>query len=129
MIRTAGTLAIALLCAAAGNVLFRKGMGEVGGLASWRWESLAGFFAAALTNPRVLLGFVLEGAYFALWLAVLSWAEVSWALPLHAAEYALAGVLAWGVLGEKVGPLRWAGIACIIAGVALLARSWEEGGP
>ena len=37
--------------------------------------------------------------------------------------FALNAVLAWRLLGEEMSPMRVAGIAVIIAGVFLVARS------
>src|SRR5262249_12901606 len=82
---------------------------------------LAGYFWHALTNPWVIAGTVGNALFYFLFLAVLSWAEVSVALPLTALEYAIAAALGILFLKEPVPPLRWAGIALVIAGVALIS--------
>ena len=87
-------------------------------------------FALVRRYPLVvfcfLLFLLLSVANYFLWLAVLSWSDVSWALPLNALEYILVALAAAAFLGERVGPVRWAGIVLIAAGVLLLYGSWEH---
>ncbi|HXK08672.1 MAG TPA: EamA family transporter [Vicinamibacteria bacterium] len=64
--------------------------------------------------------------YFA-FLAVLSWAEVSGALPLTALEYVIVAGLGVLLLRETVPPLRWAGIALVVAGVVLIGFAGGAG--
>src|SRR5258708_24164994 len=64
--------------------------------------------------------------YF-LFVAVLSWSEVTVALPLTALEYAFAAVLGVVILKEAVPGLRWLGITLVIGGVVLIGRA--ENGP
>jgi drug/metabolite transporter (DMT)-like permease len=45
---------------------------------------------------------------------------VSVALPLTALEYVIVAVLGIQILKEAVPPLRWAGIALVVAGVILI---------
>ena len=89
---------------------------------------LFAFFAAAAASPWIWLGIAFEIAYSLLWLAVLSWSEISWAVPMNALEYVLAAAAAYALLGEPVGPLRLAGIAMICGGVAMLSGSWIQAG-
>ncbi|TPW21479.1 MAG: hypothetical protein FD126_648 [Elusimicrobia bacterium] len=117
---------VAIAAAGAGNVCLSKGMQMVGSLDAYDPGSLWRFFSGAVTNPWVVGGILLELLNYFLWLAVLSWSDVSWALPLNALEYILVGLAAAVFLGEAVGPVRWLGIALIAAGVALLMGSWEH---
>lgn len=117
---------VAIAAAGAGNVCLSKGMQMVGSLEAYDPGSLWRFFTGAVMNPWVVGGILLELANYFLWLAVLSWSDVSWALPLNALEYILVGLAAAVFLGEQVSPVRWLGIALIAAGVALLMDSWEH---
>ena len=116
---------VAIAAAGAGNVS-SQGMQTVGSREAYDPGSLWRFFSGAVLNPWVVGGILLELANYFLWLAVLSWSDVSWALPLNALEYILVGLAAAFFLGEAVGPVRWLGIALIAAGVALLMGSWEH---
>ncbi len=116
----------ATICGCAGNLCLRQGMIAVGALPGAAPAELLAFFAAAATNPWIWLGIAFEIIYSLLWLAVLSWSEISWAVPMNAIEYALATVAAYTLLGERVGALRLLGIVLICGGVALLSGSWAQ---
>jgi drug/metabolite transporter (DMT)-like permease len=77
----------------------------------------------SLTNWRLVLGTALQAVYFGLWLAVLSWEDLSVALPLQALSYLVVAFLAQWYLGENVSSMRWAGICLICVGVALVTRN------
>jgi drug/metabolite transporter (DMT)-like permease len=120
MLRVLSAMIGACIAAAVGQILVRRGMLQIGELAGWSPRYLAGYFWHALTNPWVIAGTVGNALFYFLFLAVLSWAPVAVALPLTALEYAIAAVLGILFLGEPVPPLRWAGIALVIAGVMLI---------
>ena len=42
--------------------------------------------------------------------------------PLTAMSYIFVSLIAKFALHEKVGPMRWAGIALIVAGIVLISR-------
>jgi Membrane transporters of cations and cationic drugs len=57
------------------------------------------------------------------WIMGLSRIEVSIAYPMLSLGYVLNAAAAWYFFGESVGPMRIAGIAFIMVGVGLIARS------
>ena len=59
-------------------------------------------------------------------LALLSWADLSYVVPVTSFSYVLSALVAEVWLGEHVLPLRWAGIAVITLGVALVALTYPE---
>jgi len=120
MLRVLVAMIVACTAAAFGQILVRQGMQQVGPLEAWAPGALIAYFWHALTNPYVMGGTFLNAVFYFLFVAVLSWAEVTVALPLTALEYAIAAVLGVLILKEVVPPLRWAGIVLIIAGVALV---------
>ncbi len=121
MMRVLTAMIGACVSASVGQILVRRGMLQIGELAGWSPRYLAGYFWHALTNPYVIAGTVGNALFYFLFLAVLSWAPVSVALPLTALEYVIAAVLGILFLKEAVPPLRWAGIALIVAGVMLIS--------
>ncbi|MDE2293280.1 MAG: EamA family transporter [Elusimicrobia bacterium] len=125
-VRATVAMVVAILAAAAGNVMLSHGMKTVGALSAYGPEALWTFFTSACLNPWVIGGIGLQLANYLLWLAVLSWAEVSWATPLNAIEYVLVGLGAAAFLGERVGPVRWLGIVLIVFGVSVMVDSWEH---
>ncbi len=119
-------MTVAAASAAVGQILVRRGMQQVGSLETWSPLPVAIYFWHALCNPYVILGTVLNAVFYFLFLAALSWSDVTVVLPMSAIEYAFAAFLAILILKEMVPPVRWAGIALVIAGVILIALGGGE---
>ena len=126
MFRVLVAMTIAAASAATGQILVRRGMQQVGSLETWSPVPVAVYFWHALTNWYVIFGTVLNAVFYFLFLAALSWTDVTVALPMTAIEYAFAAVLAVAILHESVSPLRWGGIALVAAGVILIALAGSE---
>jgi drug/metabolite transporter (DMT)-like permease len=126
MFRVLAAMVVAAASAAVGQILVRRGMQQVGSLETWAPLQLAAYFWHALCNPYVILGTALNALFYFLFLAALSWTEVTVALPMTAIEYGFAALLAMFILNEAVSPLRWAGIALVAGGVILIALSGGE---
>ena len=124
MIRATLVILVAVLASSLSNVFSRRGMQTLGPLEDYRPAHLLRFAAASVSNRWVLLGLAAGAVNFMLWLIVLSWADVSWALPMNAVEYAVTAGMAVCWLKERVAPRRWAGIALITAGVGCVMGSW-----
>jgi uncharacterized membrane protein len=54
-------------------------------------------------------------------MTLLSWADLSYVLPVTAIGYVLVALVGWLLLGEQIPLKRWAGIVLIVAGVALVS--------
>ena len=126
MLRVVIAMTIAALSAALGQILVRRGMQQVGSLETYAPLALIAYFWHALCNLNVILGTVLNAIFYFLFLAALSWTDVTVALPMTAIEYGFAAVLAVLMLKESVPPVRWVGIALVIIGVILVARGGGE---
>ena len=126
MLRVIIAMTVAAGSAALGQILVRRGMQQVGSLEDYAPMALLAYFWHALCNPYVIFGTVLNAVFYFLFLAALSWTEVTIALPMTAIEYGMAAILAILLLKENVPPIRWAGIALVIIGVILIARSGGE---
>ncbi len=126
MLRVIISMAVATGSAALGTILVRRGMQQVGSLQDYAPMALIAYFWHALCNPYVILGTFLNAVFYFLFLAALSWTEVTVVVPMTALEYGMATLLAILLLKENVPPIRWAGIALIIIGVILIARSGGE---
>jgi drug/metabolite transporter (DMT)-like permease len=126
MLRVIVAMTIAAGSAAYGQILVRKGMLQVGSLENYSPGPLLAYFWHALCNPYVIGGTILNAVFYFLFLAALSWTDVTVALPMTAIEYGIAAFLAVLILKESVPPVRWAGIVLVIFGVILIARSGGE---
>jgi drug/metabolite transporter (DMT)-like permease len=119
-------MTLAAGAAAWGQILVRRGMQQVGSLEHYAPMALMSYFGQALSNPDVVVGTILNAVFYFLFLAALSWADLTVALPMTALEYGIAAVLAVMILKEVVPPLRWAGIVLVVVGVILI--TWGGAG-
>jgi drug/metabolite transporter (DMT)-like permease len=74
-------------------------------------------------EPHVLGGLACYVVSVVVWVVGLSKVPVSIAYPMLSLGYVINAAAAYYLLGEAVSPMRIAGIAVIIAGVVLVARS------
>jgi multidrug transporter EmrE-like cation transporter len=111
-----------VLLNAGAQLLLKAGVREVG-----RFEfTLANVLPVGrdlATSLPVVGGLACYVISVAVWLMALSRVEVSVAYPMLSIGYVVNALLAWWLFGESVGPQRIAGIAVIIVGVFLVARS------
>lgn len=77
-------------------------------------------FIAALFRPWVAFGVALLILWMLSRMALLSWADLSYVLPVTATGYVLVALAGKVLLHERISWQRWAGIALIMAGVALV---------
>lgn len=126
MLKVLIAMTIAAAAAAVGQIFVRQGMQQVGALEQYAPLALMGYFGQALLNPYVVIGTVLNGVFYFLFLAALSWTDVTVVLPMTALEFGMAAILAVVLLNEVVPTMRWAGIALVIVGVFLIALAGGE---
>ncbi len=122
--KTAVVLTIAILANSLGNVFLSEGMRHFQPASA----SVPGWLVAAAvhvtTSPWMIAGVSLLIVFLAAYLAALSWADLSFVLPATAPAYILTAGLAAVFLHEAISPARWAGTVLIVAGTALVARSY-----
>ncbi|MFH0809433.1 MAG: EamA family transporter [Pseudomonadota bacterium] len=120
--KTVIIMAVAAFLGATGDMLLSKGMKEIGDV-SVRLALLPQIVSQVLRSRLVLGGAGVLFGFFILWLAVLSWAEFSVALPMTALSYVFGAFLAKYYLGEHLCTTRWLGTALICLGVVLVTKS------
>jgi drug/metabolite transporter (DMT)-like permease len=128
LFRTIVLMFLAVVAATVGDIFMSQGMRAVGeiritGLGSL-WRTGVRIFSAW----KVWIGILLAATFFFLWLSVLSWADLSLALPMTALTYVLNAALAGPFLGERVSGLRWLGTLLIFAGVVAVTLSADASG-
>jgi drug/metabolite transporter (DMT)-like permease len=126
MLRVVIAMTIAAASAALGQIYVRRGMQQIGSLENYAPMALLIYFWNAATNLNVIAGTALNTVFYLLFLATLSWTDVTVALPMTAIEYGFAAFLAIIMLKEQVSLLRWIGIALVVVGVILIARTGAE---
>ena len=78
-------------------------------------------YITVLFHPLVTLGIVLLILWMMSRMALLSWADLSYVLPVTSIGYVLVALVGWLFLAERIPAKRWAGIVLIVAGVALVS--------
>ena len=78
-------------------------------------------YITVLFHPWVALGVVLLILWMTSRMTLLSWADLSYVLPVTAIGYVLVALLGHLLLNEQIPVKRWAGIVLIVAGVALVS--------
>jgi drug/metabolite transporter (DMT)-like permease len=118
---TALMIALVVLGSSVGDVFITKGMKEVGEISTLRLNELSRIARRIITNKNFLTGIFFMALSFFSFLAVLSWADLSFVLPATSLSFVISTVGAKMFLRERISPVRWAGILLVCLGVALIS--------
>jgi len=118
---TAVMIAIVVLGGSAGDVFITKGMKQVGEISTMHPGKLARVALRVLTNVNFLIGIFFMACSFFAFLAVLSWADLSFVLPATSLSFVITTIGAKFVLKEEISRLRLAGTVLVCLGVALIS--------
>ncbi len=118
---TAVLIGIVVLGNSSGDILLTRAMRETAGPAAAGSGGLLATAGRVLRNRNFLLSLATNGVALASFVAVLSWADLSFAFPATSLVYVVNALCAKRFLGETVTPRRWAGIVLVCAGVALVS--------
>ncbi|MCJ7444963.1 MAG: SMR family transporter [Methanotrichaceae archaeon] len=80
-------------------------------------------FINIFTNKYIILGLVLYGSAFILWMAAMSTLDISFMYPMISLAYIITAAMAFIFFGENVSGMRWLGIILVVAGCLLIGRS------
>ena len=117
-------LLIALVFEAVGVVCLSAGLKEIGEVRSVSASEIGRLVRRGITNPKILLGILLEAIFFVFLLVLLKQNDVSLIWPLTSLGFVLTALAARFILHEPVTATRWFGVALIVLGAALV--SWSE---
>lgn len=117
-----GWVLVGALCAVALSALAQLALKLGADAVAWTGGVLAATRAMA-TQPMVLGGVMIYGVSVAIWVWVLSRTELSVAYPFAAVSFVMTAALGWLVLGETLSAQRLLGLALIVAGCLVVARS------
>jgi len=123
MFKTAAVMLVAVIAGTIGDLLLASGMKELGDISTMNLRGILKVSLQALTSPKLVAGTAMLAVFFFLWLAVLSWEDLSVALPMQALNYILVAFLSQYFLHEVVSPLRWAGTVLVAVGVIMITKS------
>lgn len=119
--RVHAVILASLIAQALGNVYLTRGMKAVGDVDISDAASILSAGRAIFTSGSIWLGIAGLGLFTLLYLVALSWADLSYVLAVSAVGYVVNAFVAWGMLGEQLSVVRWAGTILICAGVALVS--------
>ncbi len=114
-------VAIIVAATTVGEVMQASAMRRHGEIRDFRPGALGRVAGVLARNGYVIGSVVAMAVSFFAYMALLTVADLSFAVPATAITYALETVLAKYVLKERVSLLRWAGASLVICGVALVS--------
>ena len=118
-------LLMALLTAlllVAGQTSLKQGLIRSGGISGETMLAMA-TWAKVLTEPYVLVGFVLYGAATLVWIRVLSEHELSLVYPLISLSYAISLIVGRWLFDDELNLTRIVGVVFIVVGAGVVSRS------
>jgi drug/metabolite transporter (DMT)-like permease len=119
--KTAVIMAIIVLADSAGNILLTKGMRQVGEVSTLAPKELLAIAGKIVRNRHFLVSILFMAVHFVGYLAVLSWADLSFVFPATAMVYVISTLAAKFLLGETISSHRWAGTMLVCLGVGLVS--------
>jgi drug/metabolite transporter (DMT)-like permease len=111
---------IVILSNAFGNFFLDRGMR--GRVTTTPFE-----YVAAILTPWVMLGISLLILWLLSRMALLSWADLSYVLPVTSLGYVASALIGRFLLNEQISPQRWAGTLLIVAGTILVGMGTHAG--
>jgi drug/metabolite transporter (DMT)-like permease len=113
-------LALLVVSGTGGELCVSHAMKKIGEVHDFRPLALVKFVWRALRVGWMWLGVGMMALAFFSLLAVLSFENVSFAVPVTALSYAAGAVGAAVFLREKINAQRWVGVAIVCVGVTLV---------
>ena len=109
-----------VLAGTGGEMAVGRAMKEIGEVTHFTPRAIFTVVLRALRQPWMWLGLWLMAVAFFSLLLLLSWENVSFAVPVTALSYVIAAVGAKFLLGEQVCTPRWIGVLLVCIGVTLV---------
>jgi drug/metabolite transporter (DMT)-like permease len=113
-------LALLVVSGTGGELCVSHAMKQIGEVHDFRPAALVKFVLRALRVGWMWLGVAMMAVAFFSLLAMLSFENVSFVVPVTALSYAAGAVGAAIFLREKINTQRWVGVAIVCVGVTLV---------
>jgi drug/metabolite transporter (DMT)-like permease len=123
MVKLLSILIIGLIFESAGVVSLKIGITQIGDMKEVSVAELVKVVKTGATNVSVLLGVFCEAVFFASLLILMSKSDISFLWPMTGLSFVFATFAAIWFLHERVSPVRWVGVVCIMIGAALISYS------
>lgn len=114
-------LIVLVLADSAGNLFLTRGMKQVGKVATLKPKELWQVLGRVVSNPLLRWGVFCMSVTFFMFIALLSWADLSFVLPATALTEPVNMLGTKFVLKEKVTRVRWISTVLICIGLILIS--------
>ncbi|WP_345815121.1 SMR family transporter [Paraburkholderia sp. PREW-6R] len=115
-------IVIGVLLNAMAQLWLKAGTNALGALSFSRQAAFSTLFRVGF-EPHIMAGLACYVFSVAIWIVALSKVPVSVAYPMLSIGYVVNAIAAWYLFGEILSPQKLIGIAVIIVGVYLVAKS------
>jgi drug/metabolite transporter (DMT)-like permease len=122
--RTFILLFLIIVSGTGGELCVSRAMRGMGEMHDFRPQSIFKFVLRGLAQPWMWVGVAMMSLGFFSLLAILSFRDVSFVVPVSALSYAAGAFGAKAFLGERISRNRWLGIAVVCVGVTIV---WWSG--
>lgn len=122
--RTAILFFLIIVAGTGGELCVSRAMRSLGEVHEFSPKSIGRFVLRGLQVPWMWLGVGMMALAFFSLLAILSFRDVSFVVPVSALSYAAGAFGARAFLGERISRNRWLGIAVVCVGVTIV---WWSG--
>jgi transporter family protein len=119
--KTAIMILLIVLANSAGEVLIARGLKQVGEISTLQPRALLFIGGQILIRRDFLAGLFSMAVSFCAFLAVLTWADLSYTIPATSLSYVISTLGARFVLKEKINYLRWMGTILVCFGITLIS--------
>ncbi len=106
-----------------GGILMKIGADSLGSVEINTFQQFINFLFRLFTNITSLAGMFLYFLSAVTWSYLLTKLDISYVQPILALTYVATPILAILLLNEHVPPVRWVGIAVIVLGVFIVAKT------
>jgi uncharacterized membrane protein len=103
-----------------GQILLKIGVNRIGTFSAKGLSDLILIGVNILKNPYIISGTLLLGGSYFLWLAMLSWFNLSLVYPLTAVGLLFVALFSYFMLGETLTLLNYLGVVLMAAGIFFL---------
>jgi len=104
------------------QALMKQGITATG-ITSVGMGNIVEFLVRGGSSPLLWFGILVYALNFFVWIMIIYKVDLSIAMPVGSFSYVLVPIAAMIFFHEKVGLLRWLGIALIILGIYFVSRS------
>jgi hypothetical protein len=119
-VRTAVCLSIVILAGTGGELLAAHAMRQSARLQVIGGSAVGTLLQRAFRLDTMWVGLMLQAVAFFAFLALLSWADLSFVVPATALNYVVGAAGSALFLREQVDRTRWAGVLLVCVGVAVV---------